>query len=116
MLSLGDAIRVDEHVCVIASHPSQNQDKVFLVAFTSFEPYKDDSCLVQPGEHPRVSHLTCVAYDFFENPLFRLATLARHETCEPVSKALLVRILDGAKTTKRINMAAWCLLDDQGLV
>ncbi len=116
MLQLGDTLRVNEHVCIVASDPSKNPDQVFLVALTTFEDYKDDSCLIDKGEHERVTHLTCVAYDFFENPLFSVAAMLGHAVGQPVTPEILARILQGAAGTERINMAAWLLLDDQGLV
>ena len=116
MLELGDTIRVNEHVCVIASDPKQNAQEVLLVAFTTLEPYKDDTCLIEAGEHPRISHQSCIAYDFFDYPLFELSCLLKFQKCEPVSSELLKRILEGADTTKRINTRAWVVLNDQGLV
>ena len=116
MLRLGDTIRLKGHVCIVASDPAKNPNQVFLVAFTTFEDYKDDTCFVRPGEHPRIHHDTCVAYNFFNDPLFPVEKLECHERCEPVSHDLLDRILAGAGDTIHINTAAWRLMDDQGLI
>ena len=58
---LGDKA-ADRHLWVIISDPTIDPDRVLFVSMTSFDVTKEDVCLVEPGEHPFVSHKTCIAY------------------------------------------------------
>ena len=52
----------DGHLWVIISDPDQNPDRVLFASMTSYDVDKETVCLIQAGEHPRVSHLACNSY------------------------------------------------------
>ncbi len=52
----------DGHLWVIISDPEQNPARVLFVSMTSYDIDKEDVCLIQAGEHPRVTHKTCINY------------------------------------------------------
>jgi hypothetical protein len=50
------------HLWVLLWGPSGPADTFLAVSFTTLEPYKDQTCIVEAGEHPFVQHPTCVMY------------------------------------------------------
>jgi len=108
-----DTVVLSGHTCVVVSDPTLDPDRVFVAAFTTFEPYKDDACLLNRGDHPAIKHLTCVSYDFFPD-FFTSASLDALEHGQPVPH-LAEKILAGAQETRRIRQEAWILLDKQSL-
>jgi hypothetical protein len=54
---------VDTHLWVVVSEPTKDPERVILVSVTTYEEYKEDVCLLDVGDHPRVSHKSCIAYN-----------------------------------------------------
>jgi hypothetical protein len=52
---------VDDHLWMVISEPSLDPSLV-VVCFLSWQPHYDQSCIVEAGEHPFVTHSTCVNY------------------------------------------------------
>jgi hypothetical protein len=76
--------------------------------------------LIDVGDHPRVSHKTCIAYNEA-----RMTTLEKlnvlldggHLTVQaPVSMELLARIRDGVSKSTRIKYKLIEILLDQGVI
>ena len=92
---------VDTHLWVIISDPEIDAGRVLMVSLTTYEPYKEDVCLIDVGDHPRVGHKTCVAY--IEARMTTLAKLTAlkeggHLSVQtPVSESLLARIRAGGQ-------------------
>lgn len=121
--SLGDTFLIsgpdtNNHLFVIISDPHKNPTEIVTVNFTSWEPGKDRSCIIQPGEHPWVTKESCVRYR-----QERLITLEEFNRCvksqninlqEPVSAALLRRIHAGARTSVHPSVRARQILTQQG--
>ena len=53
---------VDTHLWVVISDPQKDPGRVIMVSVTTFEDYKEDVCPINAGDHPRVTHRSCVAY------------------------------------------------------
>jgi hypothetical protein len=89
----------DRHLfMVIAVVPAS--ELLCVVNFTTHRPPCDESCLVQPGEHPFVTRLTVVSY---RNALIKTnADLERARVAallqmkDPLSAALLTKVRQGA--------------------
>jgi hypothetical protein len=47
---------VDTHLWVVISDPDRDAERVVLVSMTTYEGYKEAVCLLDVGDHPRVSH------------------------------------------------------------
>jgi len=47
---------------VVISDPQKDPGRVIMVSVTTFEDYKEDVCPINAGDHPRVTHRSCVAY------------------------------------------------------
>ena len=121
----GDTLRptnrdVDIHLWVIISDPRQDPDRVLIVSFTTYKPYKESTCLIQKGEHRAVSHETCIASD-----LAKVVTIVKLQEAavkgllrvdEPVSAEILKRIREGAARSRKMSMEHFDLLDAQGLI
>jgi hypothetical protein len=67
-VEIGDAFllenrTIDPHLWIVISDPSADSVNVVIVNLTSHDdPSKDASCFLQPGEHPWITHETCVRY------------------------------------------------------
>lgn len=48
------------HLFFVISDPSINAQEVVLVNMTTYEDYKDNTCLLRPGDHEEVKHLNCI--------------------------------------------------------
>src|SRR5262249_11937579 len=111
---------VDTHLWVIISEPEADADRVLMVSLTTYEPYKEDVCLIDVGDHPRISHKTCVAYNEA-----RMTTLSKLTGLRdggllsmqaPVSEDLLARIRAGVSRSKTIKYQYVEFLLDQGVI
>jgi hypothetical protein len=53
---------VDTHLWVIISDTDKDPDRVVMVSLTTYESYKEDACLLDVGDHPRIVHKSCAFY------------------------------------------------------
>ncbi|MCH8344952.1 MAG: hypothetical protein IH983_13330 [Planctomycetes bacterium] len=53
---------LDSHLWIVLSEPSIDPENVLIVNLTTWAEYKDQACLLQPGDHPFVKQRTCVNY------------------------------------------------------
>jgi hypothetical protein len=111
---------VDIHLWVVISDPEKDPNRVMLVSVTSHEPHKESVCLLDVGDHPAVSHPSCIAYN--EARMTTLETLARLQDAghlrlqAPVSEELLARIRKGVSRSTRIKYKYIEILLDQGVI
>jgi hypothetical protein len=112
--------QLDDHLWVILSDPKKDTEQILIVSLTTAAPHKEAVCLLQAGEHPWVTHETCVAYN-----TARLVTLANLHgwkdgghlnTQTPLSSALLKRIRDRASDSVDLALRFADLLTEQGLL
>jgi hypothetical protein len=110
----------DGHLWVIISDPERFPDPVLFASLTSFDVTKEDACVIEGGEHPNLTHKTCVAYDKIRAAsLEQLEKLARAKLLhqqQPVSAELLARIRLGASISRWIEWDHVVILVDQGLL
>jgi hypothetical protein len=111
---------VDRHLWVIASDPAVDEERVLFVSMTSYDVTKEKVCLLDVGDHPFITHRTCIAYDFAKvAPLKALVALRDQghlSMNQPVSTELLERIRQGNSLSRRINVEHVLLMIDQGLL
>ena len=65
-------------------------------------PY-DDACILNPGDHPLITHKSYIAYRYARTDTaahLENMKLKFHADCSP---ELLIRIIDGAKTSRFIR-------------
>jgi hypothetical protein len=125
MAALGDTFllnnrEINNHLFVIISDPEQDDRRIATANFTSWRADKDQSCIVDAGEHRFLTHRSCIYYG--ED---RLISLDQYNTLlgsghvlshDPVSKTLLGRILDGAKVSPYLPFGKRQILIEQGLI
>src|SRR5262249_20181717 len=110
----------DTHLWVVISDPEKDSERVVMVSLTTYEDYKEDVCLLDAGDHPRISHKTCIAYNearmtTLEN-LIALRDGGQLSIQAPVSPEVLARIRDGVSKSTRINYKYIEVLLDQGVI
>jgi hypothetical protein len=117
---LSDAYKgVNNHFFVVLSDPTTDPQRVLIVNLTTLKHYKDQACIVNVGDHPWVSHASCVAYDearFISVAQFDALKLSGKIVSQPpVSDALLTRIRK-CVWDSRMNEAFADFLDKQGVL
>ena len=123
----GDTFLVDEpgtsydsHLWIVLSKPDLDPNHVLIVNLTSWRADKDQSCTLEPGDHPYIKHRTCVNY-----PGSKMVAVRQCETLlasrkivphDPVEPALLDKIRESATQSPRMALDHAEILFDQGLV
>ena len=86
------------------SPPHGNPPEVVVVGFTTWKSWKDQSCIIEPGEHPSLPNRSVVSYEYAAivrvGELTRMADGGKLEVRESVGTALMERIWDGARVTR----------------
>lgn len=108
------------HLWMILSDPGQDPQRVILVNFTSWKPYHEQHCIVEPGEHPFVIHRTCINYRRSrEVTLAALEVLVKWRKALPqqaVDAVLLGRIQAAATLSSLMPASHKQILRDQGVI
>lgn len=124
-MNLGDTfLRTDSdrHLWVVLSDPSKDPDNVLLVNLTSWKPEKERACILNCGDHPWVTHETCVNYNDFDAVITTLAKLhaakdgGALKLQSPLSQKILQLILQGAAKSVRLSLEKAEILARQGLI
>jgi hypothetical protein len=111
---------VDTHHWVVISDPERDAEHVVLVSVTTYAPHKEAVCLLDVGDHPAVSHPSCIAYN--EARVTTLETLTRlrdggHLNLQsPVTLEHLARIRAGVNRSMRIKYKYIEILLDQEVI
>ena len=110
----------DNHLWVVISDPALDENCVLAVNFTTLRPRSDKTCVIHPGEHPFITHDTCVQYLGCQK--MKLGTLEEQlnrgqiEKKEPLSPVLLERIRQGITKSIHTPGFAKAILAAQGLI
>jgi hypothetical protein len=110
----------DQHLYIVISSVEQNPQEVLFVNISSHSMHKDQSCIIDPGEHPFVTKKSCIMYEYAR--AMPLAALQQMEADgvirlhQNASAPLLMKILDGAIKTKQLRLKYRQLLEQQGLI
>ena len=112
--------KVDSHLWIVISDPGIDASRVVLVSVTTYEDYKESVCLLDVGDHPRVSHKSCIAYNEARlttlESLKSLQAVGSLNSQPPVSSDLLSRIRAGVSLSTRIRSELIDILLDQGVI
>lgn len=111
-MNAGDAFfindrSVDTHLWIVISDTKKDPGRVVMVSITTYESYKENVCLLEAGDHPRVVHKSCVFYR--ETRMTTLETLQGLRdrgslSVQPaVSESILSRIRDGVSKSIEIK-------------
>lgn len=109
-----------EHLYIVISDCNENTGRVVLVSFSTWNEQSDNSCVLKAGDHPFISHKTCVSY---ENASLKLVsaievavdndTITPHS---PVDHEIMLRIFEGAEKSNRLPLGCKEVLIEQGLI
>jgi len=110
----------DRHLWIILSDPEKSPDQVLLVNMTTLDERKESVCVLEAGDHPWITHQTCINYgDAVLTSLSKLLEAKDGGAVKPqesLSEAVLKRILAAVSDSARIALENAELLRDQGLV
>jgi hypothetical protein len=120
----GDVFRftniADIHVWMIISDPGRDASKVLMVSFTTWQPYLDQACVLEAGDHPFVVHKTVVNYArakvVTDAQLESLRRAGRLQPLEALSPQLLARIRRCAMQSVTLPIDCADILEDQELI
>ena len=123
-MTAGDVFRLagvaDIHTWVVISDPKIDANRVLIVNFTSWDTHEDQACILDVGDHPFITHRTCVNFPrarvASNADLDRLRVAGRIAMLSPLSVDLLKRLREGAMDSTRLSLELGQLLIDQRLV
>jgi len=131
MLAAGDVFLVPDpedssglssHARVIVSDPSEDSDNLVMVTLTSWETYKEDTCLLDPKELGGISffrHRSCAEYRrSFLMPASTLLVGLNNKVVRKlgsVPAAALARLRKGAAESPQLPQKCANILARQGL-
>jgi len=106
------------HLWIILSDPDLFPDEILAVFMTSLRPRMDQTCILEVGDHPFITHKTTIAYssavvwtrDAFSQALADGDILLQ----EPIDDSLLARIRFLALASPRLNYAHQQIASNQG--
>jgi len=57
-----DQAAIDDHLWIIVSDTNKFANQVVIVSVTTYAPEKDQACILERGDHPRITHRSCISY------------------------------------------------------
>ena len=123
-LSAGDTFMtvskdIRDHLWFIVSDPTLDERNVLIVNLTSWKPEKDESCILERGEHPFITHKSIISYaDARVASIANLSALYEVNQIylkEPVSATILARIRQGLRISPHAIHGHKQILEDQSL-
>lgn len=104
------------HLWVVVSRPAPTGE-VVIFNFTTWHAGDDESCVIEPGDHPAVRHRTVIAYRrgrlLSEKTLAELKRISCYSAGVPVSPELLARIHRGALASPFTPQKLQALIQEQ---
>ena len=123
-LSAGDTFMtvskgIRDHSWIIVSDPIHDEHNVLFVNLTSWKPEKDESCILERGEHPFITHKSIISYpDARVTSVADLSALSEVNQIylkEPVSAPVLARIREGLRKSPQSKRGHKQIMDDQSI-
>jgi len=122
----GDTFRfadraLEKHLWIVISDPMLDvADPVVVVRLTTYREGRDCTCVLQPGDHPFITHATVVDYEWaLDIPNAGLEGFVgdgRAFLREPVGSEVLGRIRQGAAESEFMPEGCKEILVRQGLI
>ena len=132
MLQAGDAFLIPDslptapqrHLWIVISDPARSPDgQVLLVNVTTWEKWKDDTCLLEPADCrtcPFIKHASCVDYARARiegiAKIDRMVAAGLIKQQVNVGPELLARIRKGAQDSPRLPNRCQLFLADQDII
>lgn len=111
---------IDNHLWVVLSDADAFPQQIVLVSVTTHTPEKDQACPIARGEHPWITHDSCVSYAHAK--VVSLAFLLERKDKgslilqDPISANLLERIRQQSGDSTTLPLAVADLLIEQGII
>lgn len=123
-MEAGEAFRFasgDDHWWIVISDPAKDPDNVLIVNMTSFRQDKDQSCLLNPGDHEIVEHNSVIFYAdsrvHAASHLNHLVSMGRVKCAGKLFPPHILQLIrEGAMQSKFMKLKHAQILIDQGLV
>ncbi len=113
----------DNHHYLVATSPSADPDAIVLLCITSYDDYKDDSCVFTApdcGNPDFIDHQSCIDYhDPIIVPLKRIESLLMAHTIkrkQAFPPEFMERVYQGASESDRIHPKVSLILSRQNLL
>jgi hypothetical protein len=110
----------DKHLWIVLSDPTRAADQVLLVNMTTLDERKEQICVLNVGDHPWITHATCINYgDAVLTTLDKLLSAkdaGALKLQDPLAAHVLQRILAAVPASERIALEYAELLQQQGFV
>jgi hypothetical protein len=111
----------EEHPWVILSDPSASAESVLLVNLTSWRADKEQTCVIERGEHACLTRKSCVYYEGWTITSLQALLAAKDGGVlrlqpDPMPADVLRRMLDGAARSDNLSTGAQALLRQQRLI
>lgn len=108
------------HLFVVISNPQESPKEILIVPIMSWRVGKDESCILELGDHPFVVHKSYINYHSAQKceaeRLEPHISDSQFKPLEAVSDKLLARIRQGADLTMYLSLDFHEILVRQGLV
>ena len=123
LLSAGDTFitiskSIRDHLWIVISDPSVDSEKVLIVNLTTWKEEKDQSCILEEGEHPFISHKSVISYADAQDTSIENLTAVQDSNQivlrKPVDDAILTRIRDGLWRSPHSKQGHKAILNEQG--
>ncbi len=109
---------VEHHHIVASDHGADSV--VVLLPISSWEDWKDESCIITRQDYPPLRHDSCIDYGYGRivaiEALRRKLGSGQIRRCLGASPELLAKVLDCVKDTRFLPFRCLDLLHKQGLV
>lgn len=124
-MEIGDAFLlsnrgIDAHLWIVISLPQHDPEHVVIVNLTTYTREKDPTCLLDVGDHPWITHATCVQYQdakvVAESKLDSLVQGGQLKPWPPASDELVEKLLRGAANSDALPGKCLAILRSQSLV
>ncbi len=107
------------HLWFVISDPDSNHGLAVIVNMTTYRAGSEDCCVLQPGDHPAVKHESVINYLRARNvPVASIEKAHKSQPdcivfAETADLKLIIRILEGAQKSKRINAECRAIADGE---
>ena len=98
-----------KHLWFVISDPDSNHGLALIVNMTTYRAGSEECCVLQPGDHPAVKHESIINYLRARNvPVANIEKAHKSRPdcmvfAEAADLKLIIRILEGAQKSKRVN-------------
>ena len=107
-------IGVPRHLWIVLGGPGQETGRIVIANFSTIPCPEGDNCIVNQGEHEKISHKSYVRFDRVQLPLaVKIQKLIDTNQCQETTEAsteLLEKIQEALKNSKHVPQEAISLM------